>query len=92
MIDYTYNDTEYYGYKGKSVYHFSTDGSTLMYSEFQTTASSVKEGQEIQDTISKKITTDLLKKEMGFDGVIITDGITMGGLIGIQEILSLVIH
>ena len=56
MIDYTYNDTEYYGYKGKSVYHFSTDGSTLMYSEFQTTASSVKEGQEIYDTISKNIT------------------------------------
>ena len=56
MIDYTYNDTEYYGYKGKSVYHFSSDGSTLMYSEFQTTASSVKEGQEIYDTISKNIT------------------------------------
>lgn len=56
MIDYTYNDTEYYGYKGKSVYHFSSDGSTLMYSEFQTTASSVEEGQEIYDTISKNIT------------------------------------
>jgi len=56
MIDYTYNDTEYYGYKGKSVYHFSTDGSTLMYSEFQTTASSIKEGQEIYDTISENIT------------------------------------
>lgn len=27
-----------------------------MYSEFQATASSVKEGQEIYDTISKKIT------------------------------------
>lgn len=56
MIDYTYNNTEYYGYKGKSVYHFSTDGSTLMYSEFQSTASSIKEGQEIYDTISEKIT------------------------------------
>lgn len=56
MIDYIYNDTEYYGYKGTSVYHFSSDGSTLMYSEFQTTASSVEEGQEIYDTISKNIT------------------------------------
>ena len=37
-------------------------------------------GQLRPTTISKKITTDLLKKEMGFDGVIITDGITMGGL------------
>ncbi|MBO5454657.1 MAG: glycoside hydrolase family 3 protein [Clostridia bacterium] len=40
-------------------------------------------GQLRPTTISKKITTDLLKKEMGFEGVIITDGITMGGLASI---------
>ena len=38
-------------------------------------------GQMRPTTISKKITTDLLKKEMGFDGVIITDGLIMGGLV-----------
>lgn len=37
-------------------------------------------GQFRPTTVSKKITTDLLKNEMGFDGVVITDGITMGGL------------
>lgn len=56
MIDYIYNNTDYYGYKGKSIYHFSSDGSTLMYSEFQTTASDQKKGKEVYDTISKNIT------------------------------------
>ncbi len=34
----------------------------------------------IPATVSKKIITDLLKGEMGFKGVVVTDGITMGGL------------
>lgn len=56
MIDYIYNNTDYYGYKGKSIYHFSSDGSTLMYSEFRTTASDSKKGKEIYAAISKNIT------------------------------------
>ncbi len=33
-------------------------------------------------TASKKVITDLLKNEMGFKGVVITDGLVMAGLIG----------
>ena len=43
-------------------------------------------------TISKKITTDLLKNEMGFDGVVITDGITMGGLSSLLPYDELIIE
>jgi len=38
-------------------------------------------GQYIPTTISKKVTTDLLKGELGFKGVVITDCINMGGLV-----------
>ena len=37
-------------------------------------------GLYIPATLSYKITTELLKGEFGFKGVVITDGITMGGL------------
>ncbi len=43
-------------------------------------------------TISKKITTDLLKNEMHFDGVIITDAITMGGLCTILPYEELIVE
>ena len=37
-------------------------------------------GKPRPTTVSKKILTDLLKNEMGFEGVIITDGLTMAGV------------
>jgi beta-N-acetylhexosaminidase len=37
-------------------------------------------------TLSKKILTDLLKKEMGFKGAITTDDITMGGIVAEFEV------
>lgn len=37
-------------------------------------------------TLSKLITTDLLKKELGFQGVVITDEITMGGIIAEYDV------
>lgn len=37
-------------------------------------------GKYLPSTLSGKIITDLLKGEMGFEGVVITDGIGMGGL------------
>jgi len=33
-------------------------------------------------TLSKKLMTDLLKKELGFEGIIITDALNMGGFAG----------
>lgn len=39
-----------------------------------------RNGRYIPSTMSKKILQDILRKEMGFEGVIITDGITMSGL------------
>ena len=36
-------------------------------------------------TVSKKIITDLLKGELGFRGVVITDGLTMAGLTGCYD-------
>ena len=40
----------------------------------------MRNGKYIPATLSKKIVTDLLREKMGFNGVIITDGITMGAL------------
>lgn len=40
----------------------------------------VKEKSTIPATLSKKIQTDLLRKEMGFDGLIVTDAMSMSGL------------
>ena len=39
-------------------------------------------GRPIPSTLSKKVITDLLKGEMGFDGVVVTDSIGMGGIQG----------
>ena len=38
-----------------------------------------KEGRYIPAALSRKIVTGLLKEEMGFQGVVITDDVTMGG-------------
>lgn len=37
-------------------------------------------GQTIPSTLSKKVITGLLREELGFEGVIVTDAITMGAL------------
>ena len=43
-------------------------------------------------TISKKIVTDLLKGQLGFDGVVITDGIRMAGLYSLMPYEKLVVE
>src|SRR4029077_3134837 len=35
---------------------------------------------EVPATMSAKITTDLLRREMGFDGLVVTDALDMGGV------------
>ncbi len=49
-------------------------------------------GKPRPTTISKKIITDLLKNEMGFDGVVITDGITMAGVFSLMPYEDLIVE
>ncbi len=46
----------------------------------------------IPSTLSKKIITDLLKEKMGFKGVVITDGIVMGGLFSCYPYETLIVE
>ena len=48
-------------------------------------------GRYIPSTISKKVVTDLLKGEMGFKGVVVTDGITMAGLYSLMPYEELIV-
>ena len=48
-------------------------------------------GKYIPSTLSKKIVTDLLKKEMHFDGVVITDGIGMASLFSLLPYEELIV-
>ncbi len=48
-------------------------------------------GKYVPATLSKKIITDLLKGEMGFDGVVVTDGITMGALFSLLPYEELIV-
>lgn len=49
-------------------------------------------GKYIPATLSKKITNDLLKEKMGFKGVVVTDNIKMGGLMGYYEHDDLIVE
>lgn len=46
---------------------------------FPAADSTTKNGRYLPTSLSKAIVTDLLKGEMGFDGVVITDDVSMGG-------------
>lgn len=48
-------------------------------------------GRYVPSTISKKVITDLLKGQMGFQGVVVTDGITMAGLYSLLPYEELII-
>lgn len=48
-------------------------------------------GQPIPSTLSKKIITDLLKIQMGFKGVVITDGIGMANLFNLLPYEELIV-
>ncbi|HYG50161.1 MAG TPA: glycoside hydrolase family 3 N-terminal domain-containing protein, partial [Flavobacteriales bacterium] len=39
----------------------------------------------LPSTCSRKIVTDLLRKEMGFNGLIVTDALNMGGVVNVPE-------
>ena len=44
----------------------------------------------VDETLSKKIVTGILKEELGFKGVVTTDEITMGGIISEFEVNKLI--
>lgn len=48
-------------------------------------------GKYIPSTLSKKVITDLLKNQMGFDGVVITDGIGMASLFSLLPYEELIV-
>lgn len=50
------------------------------------------DGKYRPSTISKKVITDLLKGEMGFKGVVITDGIGMAGLFSLMPYEELIVE
>ena len=49
-------------------------------------------GKYVPSTISKKVITDLLKNEMGFDGVVITDALRMAGVFNLFPYDELIIR
>ena len=50
------------------------------------------DGRYVPCTISKKVITDLLKSQMGFQGVVVTDGITMAGLYSLLPYEELIVE
>ncbi|MBO5453103.1 MAG: glycoside hydrolase family 3 protein [Clostridia bacterium] len=59
---------------------------------FPAVDNSVVNGRIRPSTISKKVITDLLKNEMGFDGVVITDGIQMASLYTLMPYEDLIVE
>lgn len=49
-------------------------------------------GKYLPATLSKKIVTELLKNEMGFGGVVITDALNMGGLNGYYSYEKMIVE
>ncbi len=57
----------------------------ISHSGFPAVDDSILKGNFRPATVSKKIVTDLLKGELGFKGVAVTDGIPMAGLMGCYD-------
>ncbi len=52
----------------------------IQHAAFKAADDTTINGKIVPATLSKKIITDLLKGEMGFEGVVITDALNMGGV------------
>lgn len=55
MKDYIYNQIDAYGYSGVMTYHFNSDGSILMYTEWKTKATSSEECREVYSKIYNQL-------------------------------------
>ena len=92
-IDYTME--EWWAEQGKIFQDIINDGVySVMISHHSFPAADDRQidGKYVPSTISKKVITDLLKNEMGFKGVVITDGITMAGLWSLMPYEDLIVE
>ncbi len=64
----------------------------ISHKAFPAVDNSMVNGRYRPCTVSKKVITDLLKNEMGFDGVVITDGIVMAALFSLFDYETLMIE
>lgn len=55
MTDEIYDEVDAYGYTGSMTYHFSSDKSVMMYSEWKTKASDLENCKEIYKNIRKEL-------------------------------------
>lgn len=86
---------EWWSEQGKAFQEMFDDGVysvMIAHSSFPAADDTMINGQYVPSTISKKIVTGLLKETMGFKGVVITDGIRMGGLYSLMPYEELVVE
>ena len=75
----------------KELIDFGVQSVMISHKSFPAADDTMINGKYIPSTISKKIITNLLKGELGFDGVVITDGITMGALFNLMPYEELIV-
>jgi len=75
----------------KELIDFGVQSVMISHKAFPAFDDTMINGKYIPSTISKKVITDLLKGELGFDGVVITDGITMGALFNLMPYEELIV-
>ena len=49
----------------------------------------VLEAPDLPATLSKRLLTDILRKRLGFEGIVITDGLEMQGIVKNMEVAKL---
>lgn len=58
---------------------------SIMIGHIAVTENDKYDTEGLPSTCSRKIVTDLLRKEMGFNGLIVTDALNMGGVVTVPE-------
>ena len=71
---------ETYGYTYKEMFEEGVMSVMTTHVTLKSYDNEITDGFYPIATYSKKLTTDLLKKELGFNGVVVTDALVMGGM------------
>ena len=71
---------ESYGYTYKEAMKAGVMSIMTTHTALKSYASELEDGYYPIATFSKRLTTDLLKKELGFSGAVVTDALIMGGM------------